>query len=110
MNCTTHPLLTNWLPATVIALLLASSFHLDGPADYEAEQAQAVSLMDAQRTEAAAQRHAQAVQALCGPNAGVIEQADGSVRCTLKNGRKANTVRSDSTVLASTNVKTKVQP
>ena len=110
MTRTTHPLLTNWLPATVIALLLASSFHLDGPADYEAEQAQAVSLMDAQRTEAAAQRHAQAVQALCGPNAGVIEQADGSVRCTLKNGRKANTVRSDSTVLVSTNATAKVQP
>lgn len=104
MNRYTHPLLTNWLPATVICLLLASSFHLDGPADYEAEQAEAVSLMDAQRTEAAAQRRAQAAQALCGPNAGVIEQSDGSIRCTLKNGRKPNTVHSNSTVLASTQV------
>ena len=40
----TRPLLTNWLPATIIALLLASSYRLDGPADWQAEQAQLASL------------------------------------------------------------------
>lgn len=100
-----RPLLTNWLPATIIALLMATSYHLDGPADYQAEQAQAVSLQDAQHAEREAERYALAAAQMCGPNAGVIEQADGTMRCTLKNGRRVNTVRSDSTVVAANGVK-----
>ena len=43
---------------------------------------------DAIQTAQARERYIVAAQKLCGINAGVIEQADGSMRCALHTGRK----------------------
>ena len=77
---------TTWLLA---ALILVTLGYL-GPAidDHGAEQAQADALQDAQRAAQAVQRFAKAAAKACGSaNGGFIEQADGSVRCTLHTGR-----------------------
>ena len=79
---------TNWLLALAVVALYALVQNLDGPPDWQAEQAQALSLADAQATEAASQRFATAAQQLCGPNA-AWEQIDAStVQCMTHKGRK----------------------
>ena len=88
---TARPL--NWTLAALLALLLSSSYLLDGPTDHQSEWASAASLQDAVRAEAQAQRRAQAVAALCGQNAGSFELADGDTQCTTKHGRKTITAR-----------------
>jgi hypothetical protein len=56
----TNPL--NWLAALAIALLLGLSYHLDGPSDMAAEQAQADWLAEAQRIAADELREAKALR------------------------------------------------
>ena len=63
--------------------------YIDGPSDHSAEQAQAQSLADAQRTEATAERFAKAAAELCGSNnAAVLHLGDGSIQCLTKRGHK----------------------
>ena len=84
---TGHRLL-NWLMALAIVLIYAAMQYLDGPTDHSAEHAQALALLDAQRTEAADQRFARAAAALCGPNAAAQDLGDGTVQCMTHKGRK----------------------
>ena len=56
---TTHRLI-NWLLALLICMIMATSYMLDGPSDIEAEQAHAMSLKDAQKSESAERRIAKA--------------------------------------------------
>ena len=81
----TRPLLTNWLPATIIALLLASSYRLDGPADWQAEQAQLASLQGAIKNEAARARFAKAAAQVCG-NADFVELDATTIECIPRKG------------------------
>ena len=55
----------NWLLALAIAAILSISYLLDGPTDHRAERAQAQSLSDAQRADAAALRRDLAAAKLC---------------------------------------------
>lgn len=83
----------NWALAALLALLLSSSYLLDGPTDHQAEWASAASLQDAIRAEAQAERKQRAIADLCGQNAGSFELADGATQCTTKHGRKTVTAR-----------------
>jgi hypothetical protein len=74
--------------AGLIALALSTSYLLDGPDDHSHEMAQAADMSQAIKQEAAAHRYRLAVSKLCGDNAGYVEQADGTVACTTKKGRK----------------------
>lgn len=82
----TRPLLTNWLPATIIALLLASSYRLDGPADWQAEQAQLASLQGATKNEAARARYLLAASQMCG-NADFVEVDATTIQCIPRHGK-----------------------
>lgn len=82
--------------ALLLAAALSTSHLLDGHifeiTDHHNEHAQAAALQDALKAEAAAQRFAQAAAALCGPNAGYLETADGSLACTTKKGKRTGVV------------------
>lgn len=52
----------NWLAAIAIALLMGVSYHLDGPSDTAAEQAQAEWLEEAKRLAAEELREAKALR------------------------------------------------
>jgi hypothetical protein len=79
----------NWTLAALIAAVLSTSHLLDGPliTDHSTEQAQAMSLQDAIKAEAAAARFDKASTAICGPNAGWRLLDDGAIQCTTKKGR-----------------------
>ena len=79
---------TNWLLALAVVALYALVQNLDGPQDWQAEQAQAVSLADLAKEDAAEQRFASAAQSLCGPNAAWQRLDDATVQCLTKKGRK----------------------
>ncbi len=78
----------NLLLALVLALILATSFHLDGPTDHSAERAQADSLDDALKTEAARVKQAKRIAKVCGINAAFVELGDGQVQCMTHRGHK----------------------
>lgn len=79
----------NWLLALTVVGIYAAMSYIDGPSDHSAEQAQAQSLADAQRTEAAAERFAKAAATLCGSeNATARHLEDGSIQCLTKRGHK----------------------
>ena len=80
--------ITNWLLAIAIVLIYALMQTLDGPSDHSAEHAQALALLDAQRTEAAELRFAHAAAAVCGPNAAAQDLGNGMVQCMTHKGRK----------------------
>lgn len=81
--------LANWMLAlSIVGIYVAMAF-IDGPTDHSAEHAQAQSLADAQRTEAAAERFAKAAATLCGSeNATARHLEDGSIQCLTKRGHK----------------------
>lgn len=78
----------------MLALVLGGSCLLDGPSidDHSMERAQADSLSDALKTEAARIKRTQTISAWCGANAGWIELGGGPARCTLKNGKPTGLV------------------
>lgn len=78
----------NWLLACLIAAIMASSYMLDSPSDTDAAQAHAMSLTDAQKADAAAERFAKAAAAVCGINAAAQDLGDGTVQCMTHKGRK----------------------
>lgn len=80
--------ITNWLLAIAIVLVYALMQTLDGPTDHGAEHAQALALLDAQRTGAAELRFAKAAAAVCGPNAAAQDLGNGMVQCMTHKGRK----------------------
>jgi len=81
--------LANWLIALSIVGIYAAMSYIDGPTDHHAEHAQAKSLADAQKQEAAAERFAKAGAALCGnENATVRDLGDGSIQCLNKRGQR----------------------
>lgn len=76
----------NWLLALALVALLAGV----GPAidDHSAERAQADSLQDSIKAEAAQARFAKAAQAICGDNAAWLDLGGGAVQCLTHRGRK----------------------
>jgi len=79
----------NWLIALSVVGIYALMAYVDGPTDHSAEQAQAKSMADAIRAEAAAERFARASAALCGgENAVARDLGDGSIQCLTKRGAK----------------------
>lgn len=76
---------TAWLLAIVVAMLLATSYHLD---DQRTEMQISADLQDAIKTEARDARFARAASTICGSNAGYALQDDGSVQCYTHKGRK----------------------
>jgi hypothetical protein len=82
----------NWLLAAALALLLSAAHLLDGPDDRSAEHAQALSLQDAIKKEAANARMARAAAEICGINAGWVQQSDSSISCRLHNGKRTRDV------------------
>ena len=91
----TYHRLTNIALAALIALVLASSYLLDGPAAWQTAQAMAndaqAAQQQAQREDKATRsrtRFEQAAQDLCGPQAGWQDVGNGVVQCLTKHGRK----------------------
>ena len=83
----THRLI-NWLLALAIIVTYVAMQYIDGPADHSAEQAQAASLADAIKSEAADARFARAAASLCGANAAAQDLGNGVVQCRTHQGRK----------------------
>lgn len=91
----TYHRLINIALAALIALVLASSYLLDGPSVWATAQAMADDAKAAQH-QAAEQdkatrsrtRFEQAAQDMCGPNAGWQDVGNGVVQCLTKHGRK----------------------
>lgn len=81
---------TNWLLAGVLALVLAASFHLDGPADHQADWADSRAIKELQAAQAGSARQQAAAQALCiearGPNSEAVWTAEGHLVCSSKRG------------------------
>lgn len=91
----------NWTLAAIIAAVLSTSHLLDlHITDHSAEQAQAMSLQDAIKAEAAAARFDKAAAAICGPNAGWRLLDDGAMQCTTKKGRSTIRVGADQVKVA----------
>jgi hypothetical protein len=84
---TAHRLI-NWLLALAIIAVYVAMQYIDGPTDHSAEQAQAASLADAIKTEAADARFARAAAVLCGPNAAAQDLGNSQVQCRTHKGRK----------------------
>ena len=91
----TYHRLINIALAALIALVLASSYLLDGPSVWATAQAMAddakAAQQQAQREDKATRsrtRFEQAAQDLCGPNAGWQDVGNGVVQCLTKHGRK----------------------
>lgn len=82
----THRII-NWSLAALVAMVLSSAWLLDAPLERNTEQGAGLALLDALHREAAQARFDKAAAQICGPNAGWIEQSDGAIRCTLKNGK-----------------------
>lgn len=76
----------------VIAIAVTMAYV--GPAldDNGYEQAQDEELEQAIKQAKQAERFDKAARAICGQNAGYRLQADGSIRCLLKNGKPTTTV------------------
>jgi len=72
---------------TIVCVLLLAYV---GPSidDHSADNASA----DAIQSAAARDRYLTAAAKMCGINAAVVEQADGSMRCALHNGRKTQRI------------------
>ena len=86
---------TNWAAALVMSLLLGSlGIYLDEGLNNAMGQEMAIAtdLQDAQNQAMARERFELAASKACGPQAGWREQADGSIRCTLHNGKSTKTV------------------
>jgi hypothetical protein len=86
-----NPPMKAWAISMILALAIAAaqstSFHLD---DHSAERATADTMNDAIKAAQKRDRFIKAASDICGINAGFIEQADGSIRCTLHTGRKTS--------------------
>jgi hypothetical protein len=83
----------NWSLAAIIAAVLSTSHLLDtNITDNSTEHAQAAALQDAIKAEAAHTRFTEAAAAMCGPNAGYLETADGAIACTTKKGKRTGVV------------------
>lgn len=83
------PALVSWLAASLLALLLAAAWLLDGPDDHRAEWAQAHDLQAALHAEQARARFERAASAICGQNAAWMELEGGAIRCIPRHGRAA---------------------
>jgi len=88
----------NWTIAGLIALILSTAHLLDGPDDHSAEHAQALSINDAIKSEAADARMARAAAEICGINAGWVQQSDSSISCRLHHGERTRDVVQGSAV------------
>lgn len=86
---------TNWLLAAVMAIAMAASFHLDGPADHQADWADSDAIKALQVTEAGTARRNAAAQRVCaqarGPNSEARWTADGDLVCTTRRGTTPTT-------------------
>ncbi len=82
---------TNWLCAAALALLLSTSYLLDGPSALQEQLDTAQAKADAIAQAAAQHRYQLAAQQACGPNAAWAALPDGSVQCKNKRGR--NTIK-----------------
>lgn len=82
----------NWTIAGLIALLLSCSYLLDGPDDNHAEHAQALSLQDAIKSEAADARFARAAADICGENAGFSRIDASTIQCYTHKGKPTRRV------------------
>lgn len=83
---TTHRAI-NWTIAGLIALLLSAAHLLDGPDDNSHEHAQALSLQDAIKSEAAEARMARAAREICGENAGFRSVDASTIQCYTHKGK-----------------------
>ena len=84
-NRSAHGTLGNVALISFLAALVILLLAYVGPAiDHSGDFSEADAIQSAQ----AHDRYLVAAQKMCGVNAGVIEQADGTMRCALHNGRK----------------------
>lgn len=88
--------ITNWLGAIALALILGTSYHLDGPSEIEAAIDTALAKADAQ---VAAQQQAEhrertqrAAQRACGDNAAFRILDTSTVQCFTKRGLRTHKV------------------
>ncbi len=90
-----------WLLAIVIAVLVSSAWHLDGPEDHQADWAASQALQDLQAAEAGSARQQAAAQALCtqerGPNSEARFTPEGHLACTTRRGERALAVAQQGT-------------
>ena len=83
-----------WLLAGLIALVLASSFLLDGPSELDALSDGAADRQDAQQAADTLIRFAQAASQACGgENADYVLIDDHTVQCSTKRGFKTITAK-----------------
>lgn len=83
-----------WLLAGLIALVLASSFLLDGPSELDALHAGEASSQDAQQAADTLIRFAKAASKACGgENAAYVPIDRSTVQCSTKRGFKTITAK-----------------
>ena len=78
--------------ALLIAAILSTSHLLDGPADFLAAQADALSRQDAIKTESAERRFERAAAAMCSENGGWRRVGADGVQCITKKGKRTGAV------------------
>lgn len=82
--------ITNLGLAAVMALVMAASWHLDGPDDHQADWADSQAIIDLQTAQAGSARQQKAAQALCnqarGPNSEARWTLEGHLVCSSKRG------------------------
>lgn len=84
--------ITNWLGAIALALILGTSYHLDGPSEIEAAIDSAQSAADAAHEEQARERIARIAQQACGENAYFQLLPDRAVQCFTKRGKRTQRI------------------
>lgn len=82
----------NWALAAALALLLSTAHLLDVPDDRSVEHAQALSLEDAIKSEAADARFARAAAEICGENAGFRRVDATTIQCYTHKGKPTRRV------------------
>jgi len=85
--------LINWTLAALTALVLSTSYLLDGPSDHQAAMDAAADAKATQAEQRAQARFERAAQAMCGDNAGWTQLENGAVQCFNKTGRKTQKVQ-----------------
>jgi len=83
----------NWTLAVLTALVLSTSYLLDGPSDHQAAMDAAANAKATQAEQRTQARFERAAQAMCGDNAGWTQLENGAVQCFTKTGRKTQKVQ-----------------